>query len=44
MEAIHTKRGIPMCELDYRRQCMETAIPDGCVDGYESLINGLTVT
>ena len=43
MEAVHTKHGIPMCELDYRRQCMETAIPDGRVDGYEPLVNGLTL-
>jgi predicted nucleic acid-binding protein len=41
MEAVHTKHGIPMCELDYRRQCMERAIPDGRVDGYEPLVNGL---
>jgi predicted nucleic acid-binding protein len=43
MEAVHTQYGISICELGYRRQCMETAIPDGRVDGYESLVNGLTL-
>ena len=41
--AVHKQYGIPMGELDYRRQCMEDAIPDGRVDGYEALINGLTL-
>jgi hypothetical protein len=43
MEAVHTQHGISMCELDYRRQCMETAIPDGLVDGYEPLVSCLTL-
>jgi hypothetical protein len=41
MTAVHEQSGIPMNELAERRQYMDAAVPDCCVEGYEALIDTL---
>jgi predicted nucleic acid-binding protein len=39
--AVSEQRGIDPAALAFRRECMDQAVPDGCVVGYEPLIAGL---
>jgi predicted nucleic acid-binding protein len=39
--AVSEQRGIDPAALATRRECMDQAVPDGCVVGYEPLIAGL---
>lgn len=41
MAAVCKAYGIPVDKLVVRRACMDAAVPDGCVTGYEDLIGGL---
>ena len=41
MEAVNKKTGVPLTELESTRDDMNTAVPDGCVTGYEGLIPAL---
>jgi predicted nucleic acid-binding protein len=43
MAAVSTARDIPAEALSTRRDCMDESVPDGCVEGYEPLIDGLTL-
>lgn len=43
MEAIHKNTGIEINRLQYVADCMERAVPDGLVTGYEKLIPALTL-
>jgi predicted nucleic acid-binding protein len=43
MAAVSKARDIPVEALSARRDYMDEAVPDGCVEGYEPLIDGLTL-
>lgn len=43
MRAVHEKTGIELDRLKYVAGCMERAVPDGLVSGYETLIPALTL-
>ncbi len=43
MRAVHEKTGIELDRLEYVADCMERAVPDGLVSGYETLIPALTL-
>jgi predicted nucleic acid-binding protein len=43
MEAVSKARGIPITKLSFRRDSMNEAVPDGCVDGYQTLIPALSL-
>jgi hypothetical protein len=43
MAAVSNEYGIPINKLAGRRDCMDAAVPDGRVTGYEDLIEALTL-
>jgi hypothetical protein len=43
MQAVSDKYSIPVGKLEGRRSSMDAAVPDGCVTGYEELIEALTL-
>lgn len=43
MTAVHKKHGIALNVLQERCQDMDAAVPDSCVQGYEALIDHLTL-
>ena len=44
MTAVSSARDIDIALLEPTRQCMDDAVPDGCVHGYERLIDGLSLS
>lgn len=43
MQAVSQERGIPIEQLQHRREAMDGAVLDCCVSGYENLIEALTL-
>jgi predicted nucleic acid-binding protein len=43
MTAVSEKTGIEIARLETTRNCMDAAVPDACVTGYEGLIPALTL-